>query len=946
MEENKEETESQKSYTNCGSDTETYQESVSANKCIISLNDFRKLFLENKIKSKKINDEIIPTKNMKVNSENIPAKNIDTNNFKYISQSKKMSQITEVGCPAVTKRGSTAVFQGRKNIENKLINSDMNYSSSKMANSIDIKFADSYIHSEPDKDGFYKCKDDALYEIYKDGPELSEIPKRNNTILKKGLSKFAMKSLEQIVNMLPNEENQNLSYHEMIRYNCSLYADLENPKGKDGHIIMLYNNVDDMINKFIIEMEKIFKKIKVQFMPHKLTIHYDDSGKVSAHVIYNNNYVFDSILDQKIFWKKCISNYDLPFIDIQVYDKDSTLRTLHSVKGYDTHGVFQKRKFIKGKWDSKNHKIIKDNHPISLDDIISKGMGYQVYNIEKSYISFIKKLVIDKCIIKKQRISEYQKTSANAKNVSTDIRKFSSSYQPSDYNIPFDEFTFDDYDVILDKLNTVVSSDKKCVLDDKSLKVLIQWSKETIIMIKNSGDPFFLVKERIIDKYNRKVKSHEWIGRDKTKLVKITDYLNVDSKPYLYQGSKIKTLGKFIDYCIDEKILTRYNKYEFTPYGKVKPYTYSEFSTYNYIPSTEPVKNTIDITKTNIWKWQKDIFGKHFEYQQNWIAQGRQRPDIKPDVCFVLYSETQGVGKGLYYKFNSKIYQEQYCMKTSQLENYFSRFNEHQINKLYVVFEETKSCKAKKFSNLIKNMIDAPNFRAEIKGGKVFWCTCYKRFMIFTNERDCIEVEKTCRRFYMIECNDHLVNNRKFFDQLVKELENPKIINAFRYHYDNLDLSEYNPRNIPETMYKTQQRLINLKSSYKFILNLLDLHDTDSQFSKNILNCAIDLPQREGEESEDGLDFYDKLDFKYDYEFSMTELYNLYREFCTDTEKRPMGKEVFQLDMESIGIKKSQQFRASGSIKYTKGKRIKGYKIINSEITQNIKNKFKNIYVE
>ena len=125
-----------------------------------------------------------------------------------------------------------------------------------------------------------------------------------------------------------NKDNNNLMLHEYICDNVKLFCDID----------YQYDNKIDVNKKCKQIISAIVNAL------NSIHIHAKDisvcqsnrEGKISMHIIFNNDMGFKNIMQQKLIWKiinSILFKQDYDFnIDEQLYKSPSSLRTIYSTK--------------------------------------------------------------------------------------------------------------------------------------------------------------------------------------------------------------------------------------------------------------------------------------------------------------------------------------------------------------------------------------------------------------------------------------------------------------------------------------------------------------------------------------------------------------------------------------------------------------------------------------
>ena len=212
------------------------------------------------------------------------------------------------------------------------------------------------------------------------------------------------------------------------------------------------------------------------------------------------------------------------------------------------------------------------------------------------------------------------------------------------------------------------------------------------------------------------------------------------------------------------------------------------------------------------------------KYVKNWISHLLQNPGDKPGVSLIYLSILGGIGKNLFWQefLGRKILGENLYNHALNLGEMTNRFNTGMAYKLLTVCDEVVKPKNEEM-NYIKALITSNQFNYEEKGQKRISIGDYNRYVFITNNINSMRIERGDRRFVCIESSASLKNNNEFFIKFRKDvLGNARIL---RYYYEymlNRDISDFDVRKIPNTIYKEELEEMNrsvymksLESNYK-----------------------------------------------------------------------------------------------------------------------------------
>jgi hypothetical protein len=244
-------------------------------------------------------------------------------------------------------------------------------------------------------------------------------------------------------------------------------------------------------------------------------------------------------------------------------------------------------------------------------------------------------------------------------------------------------------------------------------------------------------------------------------------------------------------------------------------------------------KNDSDISSSLFYNHIRQYFCKGdqicFEYFLNWIAHMIQYPNICAEVMIIIVSE-QGLGKDMISRFLGSIIGLEYYKVFDDVSNFFSRFNGEQENAMLTVLNElAEGGDVIKNHNKLKANITRLTTRVEKKGVEPYTVNHFSRYIGFTQNRKCINIENHDRRFFMLEGDNSIVGNHVYFNNLKKELDDKDFMMKTFSYFGNKDLSSFEIRNIPMTDIKKEQKINNLSSPLCFIMDLFTIQQCDEE---------------------------------------------------------------------------------------------------------------------
>lgn len=590
-------------------------------------------------------------------------------------------------------------------------------------------------------------------------------------------------------------------------------------------------------------------------------------------------------------------------------------------KGNNCYVVIRKNGlYFQCHWD-----LCKDNPTDDISDIYDEDLGYCFHRFQNKLLNI------------KAKISNSSETNK--------------------------DLVFDDMNRIISKLTIEKIEGEQegegyeNYLTEESRELFISFLNQTIVYVTNAGKPHFYIKKKMFDVKTKHMRI-DYVKRNVDIIYKNEDRLGFGCPKWNKKSKHAATVGSVIKFLNTMQnrngdfIIKRYDNITFYPFWKTKieiPHTFNMFQGWESEKyenkeisdmSYEDVKKKFEksyayqhISK-NICNVENSDSEKLIDWTLKFIAHILQKPEEKPDICLVLYSKGGG-GKDMFCSFIGNLIGQDYFAVFKSLNSFSSNFNVINKNKLLCVFNEVDAKSSHKNHDALKHIITQEYEFIEPKGVDADKFPCFKRYIINTNYRDIIKVEHDDRRYIFYSMNDKQVEDFEFFDKLFKEINNQKqLLLAFRY-FTEMNISGYQPRRIPKTVYKRKQVNLNIKSSYQFLIALQKLEDTESNFGRQAWRYAIKEEKEEKNNEEDSDNEEEEIKEINDYHIKAGDFYKLYKTFCEEEDFRILRKGIFKEDISSMNLGDGKQLFTPKNREYTK--RIRGYHIVN----ESLKNKLK-----
>lgn len=335
---------------------------------------------------------------------------------------------------------------------------------------------------------------------------------------------------------------------------------------------------------------------------------------------------------------------------------------------------------------------------------------------------------------------------------------------------------------------------------DDLKKFFISKFNKVVVVIKDDQDTFIL-KKQTDDGFEMKTADKE------IKMV----------LRYLSKGDeKTVKFKELYSSCIDN--IKRYDNAIFKPYAEGTNVDFNErfhntFYGFNASKVDKVNEDDIAIILNHIkseWCRNDETL---YTYIISWFSHIIQKPDVKTGIMIVLYSEQEGIGKGIVCeKLVENLFGCNHAVKLASIEQVFSKFNTITKNKLFTVIDELnqgydKSGDNKKINNKKKSILTDKLQSIEGKGENAVASKDYNNFIGLTNENNAVKIDATDRRHVIANCSDSKKGDSQYFSRLSDALDNMDIINQLYTYFLTYKITINIKTDLPITEQK--QEMIN-----------------------------------------------------------------------------------------------------------------------------------------
>lgn len=229
---------------------------------------------------------------------------------------------------------------------------------------------------------------------------------------------------------------------------------------------------------------------------------------------------------------------------------------------------------------------------------------------------------------------------------------------------------------------------------------------------------------------------------------------------------------------------------------------------------------------------------KHWFLQ--WAAYPIQHPGYKLKTSVLIHGNVQGSGKSSIGVALARLYGAHANILT---QNNIADvdFNSWAVDKSFILVDDIGSQGNKNYANKLKVFITAPSIEVNRKFVDPYNIKNVMNFMFTSNDPAALYIEKTDRRFFIIEAPQSTLPP-EFYNTFYAWIDSDEGASALMYYLSNYDLSGFDPNaHALLTDAKRMMRDLNLSDLGRFIMFLCENPDHFTARFKGDLATASDI---------------------------------------------------------------------------------------------------------
>jgi len=153
------------------------------------------------------------------------------------------------------------------------------------------------------------------------------------------------------------------------------------------------------------------------------------------------------------------------------------------------------------------------------------------------------------------------------------------------------------------------------------------------------------------------------------------------------------------------------------------------------------------------------------------------------------------------------------------------------MNSYFVNLNEISIKDSHEAEGRIKGLITDDDLTINQKGKDQVIIQSYHRWFITTNnENGASKTHSKDRRNMIIRSSDELIGNKKHFDKMYEMMDDPNFIATVYNYLKNMDISDFNIRSIPYTLYQQDLQELSVPPLELFLKKIIETNYYEAEY--------------------------------------------------------------------------------------------------------------------
>lgn len=198
-----------------------------------------------------------------------------------------------------------------------------------------------------------------------------------------------------------------------------------------------------------------------------------------------------------------------------------------------------------------------------------------------------------------------------------------------------------------------------------------------------------------------------------------------------------------------------------------------------------------------------------YNYMLKWFARMIQNPYQKSATCPIFINKKQGTGKDTICLWMKKL-MGNHIGHYQNDEDLFEKHDTRKEGAVMMYLEEVGSGVCKSKATALKAMITSDSMSINPKCEKGYSVPNVGNFIMTTNNENPVKIENSDRRFFPIETSSRLLGKHEYWKEFYTTVKfdmgpgNPEWLYPVGKYLESIDLTSFNPRDLPENECKNE----------------------------------------------------------------------------------------------------------------------------------------------
>jgi hypothetical protein len=202
-----------------------------------------------------------------------------------------------------------------------------------------------------------------------------------------------------------------------------------------------------------------------------------------------------------------------------------------------------------------------------------------------------------------------------------------------------------------------------------------------------------------------------------------------------------------------------------------------------------------------------------YNYLIRWMAYAIRHPDEQGHAAIVVQG-LKGVGKNIWANGFGELWGE-HALTVSDSTRITNNFNAHLRALCVLIADEAFFAGDRRHEGKLKSLVTSSTLDIEAKGVDVVQVPNLLHIIILGNDRWLVPASSDERRFLVLNCSDAHRNDQKYFGAILRQLEKGGYEALMHHLLEEVDLRDFNVRNVPHTKELRAQIIESLRDADK-----------------------------------------------------------------------------------------------------------------------------------